>query len=667
MKFRHTRTRVAVRAHWRPAGTVAALAVASLLAGCAGYSAYSKGKSRIEEGDTVAGVEKLREAMTVSPDNLEYRQAYFAHRERALGDALREVELALEAGEFARASAAAAKAQQIDAASPRVAQVHDRIAAAQRHWALLERAQQNARDGKADVALSSVQQVLSENPSHRRAVLMQRQLQRIQADAAGKELGLYPKLREAFRKPVTLSLVNASLLQVFDALKVSAGLNFMFDREVRQDQRVTLSVANKSVDDVLRLVLATNQLEKRVLDEDTVFIYPNTPQKSREYQELVVRSFYLSNADIGKAANLVRSIAKARDVFVDEKLNLLVVRDTAEVVRLAEKLIANQDLADPEVVLDLEVMEISTTRLTELGIRWPDSVSASVQGASGTPGSLSLPEFRNRDSSLVQLQFNDPLIAAQLRAQRGDSALLANPRIRVRNRQTAKILIGERVPVITTTATAGVGSSESVNYLDVGLKLEVEPTVTLDDDVAMKVALEVSNVIETIRRTSGTQFYRVGTRNASTQLRVRDGETQVLAGLIRRDELKSNAGIPLLNDVPGVNKLFGQGSNNNTNTEIVLLITPRVVRNISVPGPGQIEFLSGTEAANGAAPMQLAPGREGASVVQPQRWTEPPAAPAPAVPYVPAPAPANPPPAFTPPPLIPQSAPTAPPKPGSFP
>lgn len=667
MKFKSIR--FAGAAGSRPALGLAALAAASLLAGCAGYGAYSKGKSSLEAGDTVAGVEHLREAMSASPGNLEYRQAYFANRERGLGEALRELELALDAGEFARASAAAAKAQQLDAANPRTAQAQDRIAAARRHWGLLDKAQQQALDGKPDLALSGVQQVLSENPIHRRALLMQRQLQRSQADAAGKELGLYPKLREAFRKPVTLSLVNASLLQVFDALKVSAGLNFMFDREVRQDQRVTLSVANKSVDDVLRLLLATHQLEKRVLDEDTVFIYPNTPQKSREYQELVVRSFYLSNADIGKAASLVRSIARARDVFVDEKLNLLVVRDTAEVVRLAEKLIANQDLADPEVVLDLEVMEVSTSRLTELGIRWPDSVSASVQGASGTPGTLTLPEFRGRDSSLVRLQFNDPLIAAQLRAQRGDSALLANPRIRVRNRQTAKILIGERVPVITTTATAGVGSSESVNYLDVGLKLEVEPTVSLDDDVAMKVALEVSNVIETIKRTSGTQFYRVGTRNASTQLRVRDGETQVLAGLIRREELKSNTGIPLLNDVPGVNKLFGQGSGSNANTEIVLLITPRVVRNINMPGPGQIEFLSGTEAANGAAPMQLSPGREGAQPLQPQRWAEPPppAAPVPAAPYVPAPAPANPPPAFTPPPLIPQSAPTAPPKPGSFP
>ena len=191
-----------------------------------------------------------------------------------------------------------------------------------------------------------------------------------------------------------------------------------------------------------------------------------------------------------------------------------------------------QRCAPDQVVLELEVLEVSISRLTELGLRWPESVSGSLVGSSGKPGLLSLDEARNINSSLVRLQLNDPLVGAQLRARRGDSNLLANPRIRVRNRQTAKILIGERVPVITTTSTANVGVSESVNYLDVGLKLEIEPSVSLDDDVAMRVALEVSNILETITRATGTTAYRLGTRNAATQLRVRDGETQVLAGLI---------------------------------------------------------------------------------------------------------------------------------------
>jgi general secretion pathway protein D len=230
---------------------------------------------------------------------------------------------------------------------------------------------------------------------------------------------------------------------------------------------------------------------------------------------------------------------------------------------------------------------------------------------------LRLSELRNRTSNMVVLNTNDPVISAQLRSQKGEANLLANPRVRVRNKQSAKVLIGERVPVITTIATANVGTSESVTYLDVGLKLDIEPTVSLDDEVSMKVALEVSNILETIKRSSGTQTYRLGTRNTSTTLRVRDGETNILAGLIQRDERSSNSGIPGLNEIPVANKLFGASEDSDTRTEIVLLITPHIVRNLDVPGVGAIEFMSGTDAAIGAAPIQLGAPVPGA-VARPQ-------------------------------------------------
>jgi len=292
-------------------------------------------------------------------------------------------------------------------------------------------------------------------------------------------------------------------------------------------------------------------------------------------------------------------------VVVDEKLNLLVVRDSAEVVRLAEKLIAAQDVPEPEVMLDLEVLEVSVSRLLEMGVSWPSEVSAGVTGAAGVAGQLTLDEFRNRSSSLVRLNLSDPLIAAKLSSQKGDVNLLANPRVRVRNKQSAKILIGERVPVFTTTATANVGTTESVNYLDVGLKLDIEPAISIDDEVSMKLALEVSNILETITRASGTQAYRLGTRNTSTTLRVHDGETNILAGLIQREERNSNTGVPGLNEVPLLGKLFGQAQDNDTKTEIVLLVTPHIVRNIDPPGIGLQEFLAGTDAAVGASPIQL--------------------------------------------------------------
>ena len=616
-------------------------AAVALLTGCAGYQAYREGHAQIADGHTEAGIAKLNEAMQKEPHNSDYRRTYYTQRELALNSLLREAEAALEQGDFTTARDRFGQAERMDSSNARAANGLVRTDSAQRHWKALDEALALAKAGNVDAAVSKTQQVLSENPNQRRANTQLRQLMRQQADATGKELGIYPKLKAAYRVPVSLSFSNASLLQVFEALKQASGLNYLIERDVKPDIRVTLSVTNKPVEDIVRLLLATNQLERRVLDDDTLLIYPNTPAKAAEYREMVVRTFYLSNADANKVATAVRTITKARDVVVDDKLNMLMVRDSAEVVRLAEKLIASQDLPDPEVMLELEVLEVSANRLLDLGIRWPDSVSAGVVGANGIAGKLRLDELRNRNSGMVVLNTNNPLVSAQLRGTKGDASLLANPRVRVRNRQTAKVMIGERVPVTTTTSTASGFSSQSVSYLDVGLKLDIEPSVSLDDEVSMKVALEVSNVLETISL-AGTQAYRLGTRSTSTSLRVRDGETNILAGLIQRDERRSNTGVPGLNEAPLISKLFGAAQDSDTRTEIVLLITPRIVRNLEVPGVGMQEFLSGTESSVGAPPIQLG------TPVPP---------PVPTVPAVPQPrtVPAQTPPTTMAPPLVPGS------------
>jgi general secretion pathway protein D len=219
----------------------------------------------------------------------------------------------------------------------------------------------------------------------------------------------------------------------------------------------------------------------------------------------------------------------------------------------------------------------------------------------------------------------------------------------VKNREKARIHIGDKVPVITTTAGATGFVSETVNYLDVGLKLEVEPQVFLEDDVGIKVGLEVSNIAQQIRSASGTVAYQVGTRNAATSLRLKDGETQVLAGLINSEDRRSADKVPGLAELPLLGRLFTNKDDTVNKTEIVLLITPHVLRNVERPGARLEEFNSGTEAevggaaagAMGAMGAPLAP----APVPLPER-REAPAAPAGAVPYPPAagpqPAPAAP-------------------------
>jgi general secretion pathway protein D len=193
--------------------------------------------------------------------------------------------------------------------------------------------------------------------------------------------------------------------------------------------------------------------------------------------------------------------------------------------------------------------------------------------------------------------------------------VLANPRIRVKNKEKARIHIGDRVPVITTTAAATGGFvSESVSYLDVGLKLEVEPLIYLEDEVGIKVGLEVSNIVKEIRTVgSNTLSYQIGTRNAATVLRLRDGETQVLAGLISNEDRQTAVRVPGLGEMPVIGRLFSNTTDTRTKTEIVLLITPRLLRQIARPDAASVEFAAGTEASSGAprlggaAPIVAAP------------------------------------------------------------
>ena len=183
-----------------------------------------------------------------------------------------------------------------------------------------------------------------------------------------------------------------------------------------------------------------------------------------------------------------------------------------------------------------------------------------------------------------------------LKSSDGASNLLANPHIRVKNRKKAKIHIGDRVPVITNTSTATGFVSESVSYLDVGLKLDVEPTIMMDDEVSIDVGLEVSNIVNEIVTSKGSVSYRLGTRNAATVLRLKNGETQMLAGLINNEERSSADKVPGLSSLPVIGRLFSSKKTSGSKTEIVLLIRPKIIRNLMVPyGLGHTEVSLGTE------------------------------------------------------------------------
>jgi general secretion pathway protein D len=590
---------------------LAALLALLVLAGCAGREVFDEGRRLIEAGELEQGLARVEEAARLDPRNPEYRSYYFRQRDLAVYRALALAETARRAGLFDEADTAYRRVLALAPAHPRALAGLESLRMERRHRALLEEAEALLKKDQVSAAYAKAREVLAENSTQREALAFARRIDVRNARAALAS----PKLAAALQRPVTLEFRDASLRSVLEIVSRHSGLNFVFDRDVRPDLRTTVFVKDTPIDEAIRLVLMTSQLERRVLNESTILIYPDTPAKTREYRELVMKSFYLTNADAKQTANMLRALVKTRDLYVDEKLNLVVMRDTPEAVRVAERLVANQDLGEAEVVLEVEVLEVGTTLLQDLGVQWPGRVSYSLVGAAKVPGVVSLPEWLSRDSRLVQLTFSDPLFVLNLQKQDGSTSILANPRIRVKNKEKARIHIGDKVPVITTTQTATGFSSESVTYLDTGLKLEVEPSISLDNEVGIKVGLEVSSISGTIRSETGTTTYQIGTRNAATVLRLKDGETQMLAGLISDEERRSATKVPGLGDLPVAGRLFSSTNDTASKTEIVLLITPHVVRNLVRPEARFEEFLAGTEAsigaggfAPGAVPM-AGPGR----------------------------------------------------------
>ena len=574
---------------------LAALAFISV-AGCAGPTVVDEARKRFNDGNGDEALALLQQAAKQNPNDLAVRGEYFRLRELMVAQWLAQAEVLRQAGQYEGAEALYRRVQAHDAANSRAAAGLTQIEADRRHRALVATAEQLVKAGKYREAQDVLRPVLTENPQQRDA----RRLQRTIDDKLVKPVIVTVQLRPSILKPISIELREVTVRNVFEVLQRASGINFVFDRDVRTDQRTSIALRDATIEDAIRMALLTNQLEQKVLNENTVFVFPNTPQKLREYQELVVKGFYLANADVKQTANMIRTLVKTRDVFIDEKINLLVIKDTPAAIRLAERLIAAQDLAEPEVMLEVEVLEVTRNRLLELGIRYPNSLAVGLVGAAGTPGSVTLREWQNRNADLVRLTFTDPLFIFNLHQTDGRTNVLANPRIRVKNKEKARIHIGDRVPVITTTAAATGGFvSESVTYLDVGLKLEVEPQIFLEDEVGIKVGLEVSNIGSTITSTSGTRTYQIGTRNATTNLRLRDGETQVLAGLISDEDRRTADRVPGLGDLPIAGRLFSSTTDNTNRSEIVLLITPRLQRTLARPDASSVEFAAGTEAQTG--------------------------------------------------------------------
>jgi general secretion pathway protein D len=603
------------------------LAIAILLSGCAAQTAYREGNALVSQDKVEAGLAKYQEAVAADPANAVYKTAYLRARDEATNRLLTQADREIADGKVEAALQNYLRVLAIDPVNDRARAGLRQVEADRRHAVLLEDARAAAERKDYEAARQKLGAILSERPSHELARLLLAEVND-KLSAAPAEASL----AAAYKTPISLEFRDAPLRQIFEVISRHSGLNFLFDKDVKTDQRASIFLKNSTVESAVYYLLMTNQLERQVMDGNTILIYPNVAAKQKEYQEMTVKTFYLANADAKSIGNTLKTILKSRDVVVDEKLNLVILRDSPEAVKLATQLVQLQDVPEPEVVLDVEVLEVQRNRLLDLGVDWPTSLSfAPLKNVGDVP--ITIDQLRNLNGGNIGVS----AISASVTARKtdGDANTLAAPRIRVRNKEKAKVVIGDKLPTITTTISSGVGgfASESVNYVDVGLTLNVEPTIYLNNEIGIRISLEASTLVDTVTTKTGTTAYRIGTRSAATMLQLKDGENQVLAGLIKNDDRSSASHLPGLGDLPIIGRLFGSRHDTRDKTEVVLSITPHLVRNIQRPPANMAEFSAGTEASFRRRPDGAA--RPPAQLPAPQGARQP-GAPSTAVPAAPA-------------------------------
>jgi len=430
----------------------------------------------------------------------------------------------------------------------------------------------------------------------------------------------------ASRQPITLKFQNARTKEVFEVLARAGGVNFMFDKDLRDDP-VTIFLKDSTFEEALNLILATQNLFMRRVGTDTILIIPRSKQKIDQYQDLMIRTFYISNGKAKDLVNLLRTMLESKRIYVNEDLNAIVIRDTPDKVRLADRIINSNDRKPGEVVFEIEVVEVDKTKSDAFGMSFAKQAGAAVvppgQDNATFPGpNTVLFNWRqlttlNPTSYLFLLPTS--VLLDFLRSE-SNAKTLANPRLRVVNNKLGKINIGDKVPILLSTTNTIPGTSPgtvptqstitSIEYKDTGVKLSVEPNIHLNAQVTLKLQLEVTRLgdLVTLQTNPLIQQFKFGTRTAETILTLKDGESVVIGGLLQDEDRTTVQKVPGLGDVPLMGWLFKNTTRNTVRTDVILAITPRIVRGLEMPGADEQSFWSGTEETYSVKPL-FDPGR----------------------------------------------------------
>ncbi|MGZ8811909.1 MAG: secretin N-terminal domain-containing protein, partial [Thermoanaerobaculia bacterium] len=398
-----------------------------------------------------------------------------------------------------------------------------------------------------------------------------------------------PQLNPASEEPISLSFPrDTPVKDIYRALGSAFGINILFDQAVKDD-RISIELRDVTAQQALERVMQAANHFYKVLDEKTIIVVPDNPQARRDYEDLVIRTFYLSNADAEQVGNVVRTMIEARNLFPLKALNAITIRDTADKVRIAEKIIEANDKAKAEVVVDVELLQLDMNRIRNIGMDIAGTsgsiIASNGVDKDGNPIPLlgTLENLRNLTSN--NFGFAIPTVEYNLIKSFGNSELLANPELRISEGEKATLHIGQRIPVpvstftgIATGTTQAYSPVTSFQYQDVGIKVSIEPRVHHNREVTLKLTVEVSNLGAPVKAAGQPDQPTFATRTIESTIRLKDGETNFLAGLIQDTKQDSTTVTPFLGDIPVIGRLFRNESKNSQRTDLILTMTPHIIR-----------------------------------------------------------------------------------------
>ena len=504
-----------------------------------------------------------------------------------------------------------------DSTKYKVALSRAKMKAAQDHFV---KGQALVKAGRLEAAIGEFQQTVYLDPSHQYAAnelqkaiaAWQKQqkkdlseLEKQKRKAKAQPGRLAPRLNPASNIPIVLRFKDETIRKIYDALSKASGINFIYDDRVDLNKKISIDLSDVTFERALDTLMAMNKHFYKIWDENTILIADDNQQKHKELDDLVIETFYLSNADVKDVQVLLRTLLDARQIAQNDRLNSITIRDTPDRVQVAEKIIEANDKAKSELVVDIELLEINRTMEQNLGI---DLLGAS--GASGKQLTLSygggttvpLNNLGVLNQSGSWLLGPIPGVVVNFLKTDADAQVIAKPQVRVSEGAKATVRIGDRIPIPTTTFNAAptVGGTigvpiTSFTYQNVGINIDIEPRVHHNKEITLKLKAEVSSLAGSVSSGGGLTQPIIGTREIETTIRLKDNETNLLAGLIREEERKSLTGVPGLSDIPVLKRLFGNTDTNVQQTDIVLTLTPHIMRIPDITEEDLLPLWVGTE------------------------------------------------------------------------